>query len=68
MGIIEFFILCIVVVLAGWIAIFTLSKLAPDHPKMVDNIIWFVVVIIILVTLINAMGIFRFDPQIPRLR
>ena len=68
MGIVEFFILCVVVVLIGWLAIFTLGKLAPGHPAMVDNIIWFVVVLIILVTLINAMGLVHYDPQIPKIR
>ncbi len=68
MGIVEFFILAVVVVLLGWLAVFALGKLAPGHPAMVDNIIWFVVVIVILVTLLSAMGLTGYDPRIPRVR
>lgn len=68
MGVIEFFIACVVVVLLGWLAVFTIGKLAPGHPAQIDNIIWFVVVIVIVVMLANAMGLLGYDPKIPRLR
>lgn len=68
MGIVEFFILAVVVVILGWLAVFTLGKLAPGHPAMIDNIIWFVVVLVILVVLLQAMGLTGYDPRIPRVR
>jgi len=68
MGVIEFFVVCVVVALLGYLAVFTLSKLAPGHPAQVDNIIWFVVVIVIVMILANAMGLLGYDPKIPRLR
>ena len=68
MGIAEFFILAVVVVLLGWLAIFAMGQLAPGHPATIDKIIWFVVIIVILITLLNAMGLLGYDPRIPRLR
>lgn len=68
MGVIEFFVFCVVVVVMGWLAVFALGKLAPGHPGMIDNIIWFVVVIVILAMLASAMGLLGHDPQIPRVR
>lgn len=68
MGVIEFFVLVVIVVVLGWVAVWVLGKLAPGHPAIIDNIVWIVVVLIILVTLANAVGILGRDPQIPRLR
>lgn len=68
MGIIEFFIICIIIVILGWLANYALDHLAPGHPSIINNIIWFVVVIIILITLANAMGLMNYDPRIPRLK
>lgn len=66
MGVIEFFILCVVLVALGYLTVLAAEKLAPNHPKIIDGIIWFVVVLVILVTLSNAMGLLHYDPQIPR--
>jgi hypothetical protein len=68
MGVIEFFVFAVVVVLLGWIAVFALGKLAPGHPAMVDNIIWFVVILVIVLMLAQAMGLTGYDPKIPRVR
>lgn len=68
MGMIEFFVICVIVTLLGWLAVYALKTLAPDHPKVIDNIIWFVVVIIIVVVLVQAMGLTGYDPKIPRVR
>lgn len=68
MGVVEFFIIVVLVVLLGWLAVYAIGTLAPGHPTQVDTIIWFVVVLIVLVTLANAMGILGRDPIIPRLR
>lgn len=66
MGLIEFLILTVVVVALGYLATLAAAKLAPNHPGIVDGIIWFVVVLIILVALANAMNLQHLDPQIPR--
>lgn len=68
MGVIEFLILIVVVVFLGWLAIFAMGKLAPGHPPYLDNVVWFVVVVVILVTLAQAMNLLSHDPQIPRVR
>lgn len=68
MGIIEFFIICIVLVVLGYLTTFAMDSLAPNHPSIVNKIIWFVIIIIILMILFNAMGLNRFDIQIPRVR
>lgn len=68
MGVMEFFIFAIIVVLMGWFSIYALGKIAPGHPTEIDNIIWFVVVLIILVMLARATGLIGYDPQIPRIR
>lgn len=68
MGIIEFFVLCVIVVFMGWLSVFAMGKLAPGHPAQIDTIIWFVVVLVIVLVLVRAMGLLAYDPQIPRLR
>ena len=68
MGIVEFFILCVVVVLIGAAAVWVMGQLSPQHPQIIDKIIWFVVVLIIVVILINALGLTHYDPQIPKIR
>jgi hypothetical protein len=67
MGVVEFFVFCVIVVLLGWLAVFALGNLAPGHPAIIDKIIWFVVVLIIVVVLAQAMGLTGHDPRIPRL-
>ncbi len=68
MGVIEFFVFAVLVVVLGWLAVFAMGKLAPGHPSQVDTIIWFVVVLVIIVVLVQAMGLLGHDPQIPRIR
>jgi hypothetical protein len=68
MGIIELFIYIILVAVIGYVAVWVLGKLAPAHPAILDNIIWVVVVLVILLVLLQAFGVARFDPQVPRLR
>ena len=45
-----------------------IAALAPSHPGIIDKIIWFVVILVIVVLLANAIGLLGYDPQIPRLR
>ncbi len=68
MGVIEFFVFVVIVVFLGWLAVYALGVIAPGHPKQIDNIIWFVVILIVVVVLANAFGIVGRDPIIPRLR
>jgi hypothetical protein len=68
MGVIEFFMFAVIVVLLGWLAVFALGKLAPGHPGIIDNIIWFVVVLVVVVVLAQAMGLTGYDPRIPKVR
>jgi hypothetical protein len=65
MGIIEFFILCFVVVLFAGLLTWGLGQLVPDHPALIDRVIWFVAVVVILFALIQATGILGHDPRIP---
>ena len=68
MGLMEFLILCIIVVCISMLAIYLLGALAPGHPPIIDKIIWIVAVVIIVMALVRAMGLMNYDPQIPRLK
>jgi hypothetical protein len=63
---IELLITIVVVVLLGWLAIWVLGQVAQPHPAIIDNIIWVVVVLIIVLVVVRAFGIV--DPAVPRLR
>lgn len=68
MGVIELFVGIVVVVLIGWVAVYAVYALAPGHPAQIDNLIWFVVVLVSIALLLNAFGIVGHDPIVPRLR
>jgi hypothetical protein len=55
----------VVVVLIGWLAVWVLGQLAPGHPGIIDNIIWVLVVLVIVLVLVRALGIS--DVAVPRL-
>jgi len=55
----------VIVVLIGWVAVWVLGQLAPGHPALIDNIIWVVVVLIVLLVLARAFGLG--DVAVPRL-
>lgn len=67
MGLIEFILLCILVVAIAWIGCYALDNLLPGHPPIVNTIIWVVAIIIILTSLLRATGLIQHDPQIPHL-
>jgi phosphate starvation-inducible membrane PsiE len=67
MGFLSFVVLCFVVVLIAWLAVLALGSLAPGHPPAIDMIIWGVAILIIVWTLLSAMGLLGHDPKIPRL-
>lgn len=66
MGLLQFGVFAIVVLCLAYLLIWVAGKLAPGHPVLIDNIIWVLAVLIILVTLARAVGFS--DVPIPRLR
>ena len=56
----------VVFVLLGWLAIWVLGRLAPGHPAIIDNVIWVVVVLFVVLLVVRAVGIM--DIPVPRLR
>ncbi len=56
----------VLVVLIGWLAVWVLGQLAPGHPGIIDNIIWVVCVLIVVIVLARAFGLV--DVPVPRLR
>jgi len=63
MGLIQFLILCLVVGLVDW-AIITYTPI----PAAIKNLIVIASVVVLLLILLSAMGIFGFDITIPRFR
>ena len=68
MGVIEFFLLCVVVVLLAALAVWVIDYFAPGHPDIIDKLIWGVAVVVVIIALAQATGLLGHDPQIPRLR
>jgi len=56
----------VVIVLICWLAIYVLGMLAPGHPAIIDNIIWVVCVLLVVVVLVGAFGLA--DVPVPKLR
>ena len=56
----------VVIVLLCYVAVWVIGKLAPGHPAIIDNVIWVVCVLLVILTLINAFGIV--DIPVPRVR
>jgi len=63
---ISLLITVVVVVFIFWVAIWGLGTLAPGHPAMIDNVLWVVCVLIILLLLARAFGVV--DVPIPQVR
>jgi hypothetical protein len=55
----------VVVVCIGWLAVWVLGQIAPGHPPIIDNIIWVLVVLVIVLVLVRALGVS--DVAVPRL-
>ncbi len=68
MGVVELFVYIALTCLAGGGAVWVIGYWSPEHPKIVDKAIWFVVIVIIGVVLWQAFGLSRFDPKVPSLR
>jgi len=56
----------VVIVLICWLAIWVLGQLAPGHPAMIDNIIWVVCVLLVILLLAGAFGVA--DVPVPKVR
>jgi hypothetical protein len=63
---ITLFLYIIVAALLGYLAIWILGRLAPGHPPIIDNIIWVVVVLFVVLLVARAIGLV--DIPVPRLR
>jgi hypothetical protein len=68
MGLIEFLILILIVMVLCAVATWAIRSFAPGTPPLITNLIWGVAILIVLVALLNATGLLGHDPQIPRLR
>jgi len=67
-GLFQFLVLVVVVVLVCAAALWIIGQLAPNHPKVIDTGVWVLAVVILVLILANAMGLFSHDVAIPRLR
>ncbi len=68
MGLFYFLGLVVLVVLACALALWVIKQLAPEHPAIIDNGVWVLAVIILLLILAQAMGLFTHDIAIPHVR
>lgn len=68
MGLFQFLLIAVVVVIACAAAIWVMGQLAPNRPKIVDTLIWVLCVVILVLILAQATGLFSHDVMIPRVR
>jgi hypothetical protein len=68
MPVITLLIYIVLVALLGFLAVWVLGKLAPGHPAMIDNVIWVIVVLVIVLEVLSAFGLLGAGPLVPRLR
>lgn len=45
------------IVIVCWLAVWILGQIAPGHPGIIDNIIWVVCVLLVLMVLVSAFGL-----------
>ena len=62
------FFLVIVVVLGAALTTWVIGYFAPDHPKIIDKLVWGLAVVIIIYALVIATGLLARDPRIPSIR
>jgi hypothetical protein len=67
MPVITLLIYIVLVALLGFLAVWVLGKLAPGHPAIIDNVIWVIVVLIIVLQVLTAFGLLGSGPLVPRL-
>lgn len=68
MGLFQFLVVALVVVLACAAALWILGQLAPSHPGIIDTIVWVLAVVILLLILAQATGLLGHDVPIPKVR
>jgi len=66
MGLFSFLGLVVVVVLVCAAALWVIGQLAPNHPPVIDKGVWVLAVVILVLILVQAMGLFSHDVPIPR--
>ena len=67
MPLLTLLIYIVLVVGLCYLAVWVMGKLAPGHPAIVDNIIWVVCVLIIVLMLLQAFGLMGAGPRVPQL-
>ncbi len=68
MGLFQFLLIAVIVVCACAAAIWVIGQLAPSHPPIVDRLIWVLAVVILVLILVQATGLFGHDVMIPHVR
>lgn len=68
MGLMQFLILVVIVVLVCAAALWVIGQLAPSHPAIIDRAVWVLAVVILAVVLLQALGLVGHDVPIPRVR
>jgi len=67
MPLITLLIYIVLVVGLCYLAVWVMGKLMPGHPALVDNVIWVICVLIIVMMLLQAFGLLGSGPMVPRL-
>lgn len=68
MGLIQFLMIVVIVVLVCAAALWVIGQLAPSHPPIIDRAVWVLAVVILAVVLLQALGLVGHDVLIPRMR
>ncbi len=68
MGLFQFLVIAVGVVLVCYAAIWIMGQLAPGHPAIIDTLIWVLAVVILVLILLQATGLVGHDVPIPRIR
>lgn len=67
MGFLEFGVFCLITLAIAWFLNWLLNTFIPSHPAVVNQIIWGLAILIIILKLAAAVGILGHDVQIPHL-
>ena len=68
MGLFQFLLIAVVVVVACAGAVWIMAQIAPSHPHIIDTLIWVLAVVILVLILVQATGLMSHDVAIPKLR
>lgn len=68
MGLFAFLGIVIVVVLVCAAALWVITQLAPNHPLIIDRVVWVLAVVILGFILVQALGLVSHDVPIPKVR